>query len=199
MGFSLVESRRNAGFPLFAHQGYGARLLLRQKTPARTMLVSAIVATARRNVIGHNNQIPWYLPADLAYFKRTTLGHHIIMGRNCFESIGRPLPKRTNIVLTRDPFFTSTGVLTAHSIEDALGMAYDHGETEAFIIGGGQIYRDTADLWDKIYLTEVDVDVQGDVFFPETDPAEWRETWREAHGPDEKNEWAYTFRTLERV
>jgi dihydrofolate reductase len=171
-------------------------LFLRKKQP---MLVSAIVATAHRNVIGHNNQIPWYLPADLAYFKRTTLDHHIIMGRNCFESIGRPLPKRTNIVLTRDPFFTATGVLTAHSLEDALGMAYDNDEQEAFIIGGGAVYRDTLDLWDKIYLTEVDLDVEGDVFFPELNPDEWRETWREAHPADEKNEWAYTFRVLERV
>lgn len=163
------------------------------------MLVSAIVATAHQGVIGKNNQIPWYLPADLAYFKRTTLGHHIIMGRNCFESIGRPLPKRTNIVVTRDPFFTATGVLVAHSVEDALGMAYDNGEEEAFIIGGGIIYRETQDLWDKVYLTEVDVAVAGDVFFPELDMKAWRETLREVHAPDEKNEWAYTFRVLERV
>jgi len=163
------------------------------------MLVSAIVATAHQGVIGKNNQIPWYLPADLAYFKRTTLGHHIIMGRNCFESIGRPLPKRTNIVVTRDPFFTATGVLVAHSVEDALGMAYDNGEEEAFIIGGGIIYRETQDLWDKVYLTEVDVAVTGDVFFPELDMTVWRETLREVHTADEKNEWAYTFRVLERV
>ena len=163
------------------------------------MLVSAIVATAHQGVIGKNNQIPWYLPADLAYFKRTTLGHHIIMGRNCFESIGRPLPKRTNIVVTRDPFFTATGVLVAHSVEDALGMAYDNGEEEAFIIGGGIIYRETQDLWDKVYLTEVDVEVAGDVFFPELDMTAWRETLREGYAPDEKNEWAYTFRVLERV
>lgn len=162
------------------------------------MLVSAIVATAKNNVIGKDNQIPWYLPADLAYFKRTTLGHHIIMGRNSFHSIGRPLPKRTNIVVTRDPFFQADGVLVAHSVEEALGMAYDNGETEVFIIGGGAIYRETQDLWDKIYLTEVALEVEGDVFFPETDPAEWRETWREHHEPDAKNEWAYTFRILER-
>ncbi|MBL7781523.1 MAG: dihydrofolate reductase [Saprospiraceae bacterium] len=163
------------------------------------MLVSAIVAVAHRNVIGKDNQIPWYLPADLKYFKRTTLEHHVIMGRNSFHSIGRPLPKRTNIVITRDPFFTAEGVLVAHSLEEALEMAHDNGETEAFIIGGGAIYRESSHLWDKIYLTEVEVEVEGDVFFPDINPAEWRETWREAHAPDEKNEWAYVFRVLERV
>lgn len=162
------------------------------------MIISAIVATAHNNVIGKDNQIPWYLPADLSYFKKTTLDHHLIMGRNCFRSIGRPLPKRTNIVVTRDPFFTADGVLIAHSIEEALGIAFDGGETEVFIIGGGEIYRETADLWDRIYLTEVELEVEGDVFFPETVSGEWEETWREAHQPDEKNEWAYTFRILER-
>ena len=163
------------------------------------MLISAIAAVAKNNVIGKDNQIPWYLPADLGWFKRTTLGHHILMGRNSFRSIGRPLPKRPNIVITRDPFFTADGVLIAHSIEEALGMAYDAGETEAFIIGGGVLYRESADLWDKIYLTEVDLETEGDVFFPVLAPDEWRETWREHHEADAKNEWAYTFRILGRV
>jgi len=163
------------------------------------MTISAIVAVAKNGVIGMGNEIPWYLPADLAYFKRTTLGHHIIMGRNSFRSIGRPLPKRTNVVVTRDLFFAAEGVLAAHSVQEALDMAYEHGETEAFIIGGGLIYRDSMPLWDKLYLTEVDIEPEGDVFFPEIDPAEWRETWREAHTPDSKNEYAYTFRILERV
>lgn len=162
------------------------------------MLVSAIVAVARNGVIGKDNQIPWYLPADLAYFKRTTLGHHILMGRNSFRSIGRPLPKRTNVVITRDPFFSADGVLAAHSLEEALGLAYDRGETEAFIIGGGSIYRDSRQLWDRLYLTEVDLAPEGDVFFPAIDPAAWREIWREAHEPDERNTCAYTFRILER-
>jgi dihydrofolate reductase len=163
------------------------------------MLVSAIVATARHQVIGKDNQIPWYLPADLAFFKRTTLNHYVLMGRNCFRSIGRPLPKRVNIVITRDPFFTAEGVLVAHSIEEALGLAYDGGETEAFILGGGEIYKESVDLWDKLYLTEVDLEVEGDVFFPVLDPTEWNETWREAHEADAKNEWKYTFRILERI
>ncbi len=163
------------------------------------MLVSAIVAAAQNNVIGKDNQIPWYLPADLAYFKRTTLGHHILMGRNSFRSIGRPLPKRTNIVITRDPYFSAEGVLVAHSLEEALGIAFDNGETEAFIIGGGAIYRDSMDLWDRLYLTEVETAPEGDVFFPEIDPAQWRETFREFHPADEKNAFGYTFRILERI
>lgn len=162
------------------------------------MLISAIVAVAKNNVIGKDNQIPWYLPADLAYFKRITLGHYVLMGRNCFRSIGRPLPKRTNVVITRDPFFTADGVLVAHSVEEALGMAYDHGEQEVFIIGGGEIYRETAAIWDRVYLTEVDIEPEGDVFFPTLERADWRETWHESHTPDEKNTFAYTYRILER-
>lgn len=163
------------------------------------MLVSAIVAVAKNNVIGKDNQIPWYLPADLAYFKRTTLGHHILMGRNSFRSIGRPLPKRTNVVITRDPYFAAEGVLVAHSIEEALAIAAANGEQEAFIIGGGAIYQDSMHLLDRLYLTEVDTQAEGDVFFPEIDRAEWRETWQEAHQPDAKNEFAYTFRIFERA
>jgi dihydrofolate reductase len=163
------------------------------------MLVSAIVAVAKNNVIGKDNQIPWYLPADLAYFKRTTMGHHILMGRNSFRSIGRPLPKRTNVVLTRDLFFSAEGVLVAHSIEEALGIAFDNGETEAFIIGGGAIYRDSMDLWDRLYLTEVDIQPEGDVFFPELEPDTWKESWREEHLSDAKNEYGYVFRILDRV
>lgn len=163
------------------------------------MLISAIVAAAKNHVIGKDNQIPWYLPADMNYFKKTTLNHHVIMGRKCFSSIGRPLPKRVNIVITRDPFFSADGVIVAHSLEEALGIAFDDGAEEVFILGGGEIYRESADLWDKLYLTEVDILPEGDVFFPEIDPDEWVETWREAHEPDEKNEFAYVFRLLERV
>ncbi|MCE2820904.1 MAG: dihydrofolate reductase [Bacteroidota bacterium] len=162
------------------------------------MIVSAIVAVAKNGVIGAEGQIPWYLPADLAWFKKTTLGHHIIMGRNSFHSIGRPLPKRTNIVVTRDPFFSAEGVLVAHSVEEALGMAFDNEETEVFIIGGGQIYRESIDLWDKLYLTEVKTEPEGDVFFPETDSSEWTEIWCEERPADDKNEFDCTFHILER-
>ena len=162
------------------------------------MIISAIVAVGKGGVIGRDNEIPWYLPADLAYFKRVTLNHCVIMGRRTFESIGRPLPKRINIVVTRDPFFTATGVVVAHTLEEALGMAYDTGEVEAFIIGGGQIYHESAPLWDRIYLTEVDVQVDGTVYFPEIDLAEWVEVSRIDCLADEKNEYGYSFKILDR-
>jgi len=162
------------------------------------MIVSAIVATAKNNIIGKDNDIPWYLPADLKYFKKTTLHHHIIMGRNSFESIGRPLPKRTNIVVTRNPFYVATGCIVVHSIEEGLEIAQNNEETEAFIIGGAQIYKQSMDLWDRLYLTEVDLEVEGDTAFPELDPSAWKEVSREAHAADEKNEHDYVFRVLER-
>lgn len=162
------------------------------------MIISCIVATAHENVIGKNNQIPWYLPADLKYFKKVTTGHHIIMGRNCFESIGRPLPNRTNIIISRDAFFMSSNCLIARSIKEALEIAMENGEEEAFIIGGGQIYEQSQDLWDKLYLTEVDVKVDGDVFFPATDQNEWTLMSEECHKKDEKNEFDYCFRLYDR-
>ena len=128
------------------------------------MIISCIVALAKNRVIGKDNDIPWYLPADLQYFKKTTIEHTVIMGRNCYVSIGKPLPKRTNIIVTRDPFFISSNCLIARSIPEALHMAHQAGEKEAFIIGGGQIYEQTSDLWDKLYITEVDTDVEGDVY-----------------------------------
>lgn len=162
------------------------------------MIISTIVATAKNRVIGKDNQIPWYLPADLKYFKKTTLNHHIIMGRNCYHSIGRPLPKRTNVIITRNPFFVASGCLVAHSIDEALELARANGEKEAFIIGGGQIYEQSAGLWDKVYLTEVDLEAEGDVFFPELNFDDWNEVFCEAHEKDEKNKFDYTFKVFER-
>ena len=162
------------------------------------MTISAIVATAKNGIIGKDNQIPWYLPADFAYFKRITLNHHIIMGRNCYESIGRPLPKRTNIIVSRNPFYIATGCLTVHSIEEALKIIKQNVETEAFIIGGGEIYKQTMHLLDKIYLTEVDLDTEGDVFFPEILLKDWRLVSEEKHFKDEKNAYDYVFKIYER-
>jgi dihydrofolate reductase len=145
-------------------------------------------------VIGKNNDIPWYLPADLKYFKKITLGHYIIMGRKCYLSIGKPLPKRTNVILTRDPFFISTNCLIARSLEEGLELAYDNGEKECFIIGGGTIYEQSRQYWDNIYLTEVDLDVDGDVFFPKLDFTKWNLVSEEKHKADDKNEYNYTFK-----
>ena len=163
------------------------------------MIVSCIVATANNNVIGKDNDIPWYLPADLKYFKKITSGHHIIMGRNCYDSIGRPLPNRTNVILTRDTFFISSNCLVCHSVTEALEAAHENGESEAFIIGGGMIYAQTMDLWDKLYLTEVDLEVEGDIFFPEMDKSDWNLLSEEPHKSDEKNEFDYTFKVFERI
>jgi len=162
------------------------------------MKVSCIVATAHNNVIGKDNDIPWYLPADLQYFKKITLGHHIIMGRKCYTSIGRPLPKRTNVIITRDPFFISTNCIVTHSIQEALEAAYDNGEKEAFIIGGGTIYDQTIDLWDRLYLTEVDLKVEGDIYFPTLDMEDWKLISEDPKKADEKNEFDYTFKVLDR-
>ena len=164
------------------------------------MKISAIVAVGNNNVIGKDNDLPWYLPADLKYFKKTTLGKHLIMGRKCYESIGRPLPKRTNIVVTRNLFFTGTGLLVAHSIDEALQLAADDGAKEVMILGGGEIYAQSMDRWDRLYLTEVDVDVpDGDTFFPALHAAEWELCSETAHAPDDKNPYAYRFLVYDRI
>lgn len=162
------------------------------------MNISCIVAVAKNNVIGKDNGIPWYLPKDLQYFKKMTMGRHILMGRANYESIGKPLPKRTNVIITRDPYYIVSNCLIAHSIEEALGIAYDNGEEDAFIIGGGNIYEQTKDLWDTLYITEIDLEVEGDTFFPEIDYDLWNLVSEEAHEPDEKNEHAYTFKVYQR-
>ncbi|MCI5081926.1 MAG: dihydrofolate reductase [Saprospiraceae bacterium] len=162
------------------------------------MLVSAIVATAHNNVIGKDNDIPWYLPADLKYFKKKTLHHHIIMGRKTYQSIGRPLPKRTNVIITRDPFFIASNCIVKSSLEEALEAAHDNGEEEAFIIGGGMIYELSQSYWDRVYLTEVDLKVEGDIYFPKLDLEKWKLVSSEAHEADEKNEFNYTFKLFER-
>lgn len=162
------------------------------------MKISCIVAVAKNNVIGKDNDIPWYLPADLKYFKRTTLNHHIIMGRKCYESIGKPLPKRTNIILTRNPFYLVSNCYISSSLGEALQLAEDNGEEEAFIIGGAQIYELAMDKCDTLYLTEVDLEVEGDVFFPEISFEEWELVSEDAHQADEKNEHDYVFKVFKR-
>lgn len=163
------------------------------------MTISAIVAISKNRVIGKNNQIPWYLPADLKYFKKTTLGHHILMGRKNFLSISRPLPGRTNMILTRDPYFTANGVLTVHSPQEAIEIAKENGEVELFIIGGGQVYDLCMPITERIYLTEVETEVEdGDVFFPELNPDDWRLISNEPHRADEKNKYNYTYKIFER-
>jgi dihydrofolate reductase len=161
--------------------------------------ISAIVAAAKNGVIGKNNGIPWYLQSDLKFFKKTTLNHHVIMGRNSFESIGRPLPNRTNIIITRNAFFTATGCIVAHSLNEALKIAESNDETEAFIIGGGNIYAQAMPILDRIYLTVVEAEVDGDVFFPEINEKEWRIRLADQFEANEKNDFNFVIKVLDRI
>lgn len=163
------------------------------------MLKSIIVAKAQNNAIGKDNQLLWRLPQDMKHFKQTTMGHHMIMGRKTFESIGKPLPGRELIVVTRNPDYNVSGCKTVGSIEEALAWAGQAGETEVLIAGGEEIYRATLPLADKIYLTEVKAVLEGDTFFPELDQNEWAEIQRTVHPADERHAYAYDFVELMRV
>lgn len=151
---------------------------------------------AKNRVIGAGNALPWHLPADLKRFKALTMGHHIIMGRKTFESIGRPLPGRASIVVTRDPRYRAEGATTAGSLEAALRIAAT--DDEAFVIGGEQVFREALDVADRIYLTEIDKAFDGDVRFPAFDTAEWRLVARDA-GRDEAQALGYEYKVLDRI
>ena len=160
------------------------------------MIISSIVAVAENGVIGHQGEIPWYLSSDFKYFKKTTLNAPVIMGRNCFESIGRPLPKRQNIIITRDPFYVVSGAYVVHSIEEAIDLAKESACPEAFIIGGGEIYKQTIQLWDRLYYTEVHISPEGDTFFPELNWDDWSLTERKYHVKEEKDDCDCTFKVF---
>ena len=162
------------------------------------MIISAIVAMSQNRVIGKDNKIPWHLPADLKYFKKTTLDHHIILGRKCYESIGRPLPRRTNIVVTRNPNYRAEGCIVVRSIEEALEFSRKAKQEEVFIAGGGQIYEQSMHFWDKLYLTEVNVAVEGDIFFPEIVDAQWNLLSEIKCQADAVNPYDYTYKILNR-
>ena len=163
------------------------------------MRISAIAAMSANRVIGKDNQIPWYLPADLKFFKRTTLGHHVIMGRKNYVSIGRPLPGRINILITRNPFFISSGCTITHSLEEALTVAHTAGEQEVFILGGGEVYQLALPFIERIYLTTIDLFVEGDVYFPELNPEHWIITSEERFLPDPKNTYSFMIQVLDRI
>jgi dihydrofolate reductase len=160
------------------------------------MKVSIIVATSENHAIGKNNQLLWHLPGDLKHFKEITSGHTIIMGRKTFDSVGKPLPNRRNIVVTRQPI-TIPGCEVVNSIDAALELC--KGEEEVFIGGGAEIYKQAMKLTDRIYLTIVHRHFEADTFFPEIDRSDWKEVSHEDHQPDHKNPIAYSFITLERV
>ncbi len=158
--------------------------------------ISLIAAMTHDRVIGIENRLPWKLPADMRWFRRHTLGKPIVMGRKTFESFGaKPLPDRLNIVITRDPGYRAEGAVVVHSIDQALTAA---GEAEeVMIIGGASFYEQMLPRADRLYLTFVDADIEGDAWFPEFDAAQWQEVYREEHPADEKNPHACRFVILE--
>jgi dihydrofolate reductase len=159
-------------------------------------LVSLIVAMARNGVIGRGNSLPWRLPADLRRFKSLTLGKPVLMGRRTFESIGRPLTGRLNLVLTRDAHWAADGTLAVHTVAQALAQARDC--AELVVIGGAEVYRLALPLAGRIYLTQVQAEVPGDTFFPALDPAQWQDVESGTQPADERHAWPLTFVTLER-
>jgi dihydrofolate reductase len=159
-------------------------------------VISLVVAMARNRVIGRDNALPWHLSEDLKRFKATTLGKPVLMGRKTFQSIGKPLPGRRNIVLTRDRAWRAEGVEVVRSIEEALKLA--QGAPELAVIGGAEIYRLVLPLADRIYLTRVEADVSGDTEFPELRAEEWTEVRTGTHPADDRNQYPATFRILDR-
>ncbi|MFQ3220137.1 MAG: dihydrofolate reductase [Paraglaciecola sp.] len=161
------------------------------------MLISMIAAMASNNVIGANNKMPWHLPADLQHFKRLTLGKPIIMGRKTYQSIGKALPGRLNIVITSDKAFSVDDALVVNTCEQALSAAQaEPGTTEVMIIGGGTVYRHFMPLCNRLYLTLIDLDIAGDTVFPDYHQAGWQRLTEQSHHADEKNPHAYQFITL---
>ena len=158
------------------------------------MTISLIAAVAKNGVIGENNSLVWKLPEDMKRFKQLTIGKPVVMGRKTFESIGRPLPNRTNIVITRDKNFEAEGCLIAHSVNDALKAA--EVSEEIMVIGGSQIYKEFLPLANKMYLTLIDRDFEGDAYFPAFEKNEWKETFREEH---QNEKFKYSFVNLERT
>jgi dihydrofolate reductase len=182
-----------------------------------TMQVSIVVAVAANGVIGRDGGLPWRLPADLRFFKRVTMGHHLIMGRKTWASIGRPLPGRTMVVLTRDPSAAFPGAAVAHALPEALALARAAGDSEACVIGGAEVFAHALPLADRLYLTRVHADVEGDVYFPVPvhDDARgnglgnsqgnswlaehrWVEVAREEHAADDQHAFAFDLCTFER-
>jgi len=163
------------------------------------MRISIIVAKTDNDVIGSHDQLPWHLPQDLQHFKRTTLGHHVIMGRRTFASLPKPLPGRSLIVITRQPHYQAQGCQVAQSLSAALALARQAGETEVFVAGGGEIYRAALALAHKLYVTEIKTQLVGDTFFPTLLPGAWREVRRIHHPADAQHPYAYAFVELVRA
>ena len=167
------------------------------------MRKAMIVAMAKNRVIGRKNQLPWHLPEDLKYFKRVTMGKPIVMGRKTYESIGRPLPGRLNVVLTRDAKWQTEGVVSAQTIDAAFSVAIAEAKSkekdEVMVIGGDQVYALCLPLVDRLYVTQVHAEVDGDAYFPEVDWGQWQQVSSEAHQASDNNPYDYSFVVYDRV
>ncbi len=162
--------------------------------------LSILVAMAKNRVIGKDNTLPWQLPPDLKHFKQLTMGHHIVMGRKTYESIGRPLPGRTSIIITRQPDYQVPGAIVVASIDQALKVSSEGQEIgqEIFVIGGAEIYQQALELCQRIYITEIQQEFDGDTLFPELNQQEWREISREKHRLNDGGGLEYHFVVLDR-
>lgn len=160
------------------------------------MKIAIIAAIAKNNAIGSDNKLLWHLPADLQFFKQTTLNNTIIMGRKTFDSIGKALPKRTNIVITSNPAFQAPGCIVVSNLKDAIAKADSE---EVFIVGGAQIYQQSMEIADKMYITHVHHHFDGDTFFPAIDDKLWRVVFREDHQKDDKHAYNFSFVIYEKI
>lgn len=163
------------------------------------MIISQIAAISRNRVIGKDNRLPWHMPDDLAYFFRMTRERHIIIGRKNYEANGKALPNRVNIVVTRKKDYLAPGCIVVHKLKDAIDYARESGEDEVFISGGSEIYKATLDISDRIYLTLIDAEVEGDVYYPELDMSMWQVVSEEEHKADLRNKYNYTYFVFERI
>jgi dihydrofolate reductase len=159
------------------------------------MRKTIVVACSINNVIGKDNKLIWHMPADLMFFKATTIGHHLLLGRKTFESMGGPLPGRTSIVITRNKDYkVPEGHYVAASISDGIELAESLNLDQLMILGGAEIYKQTLDLADEIIITEIKAEFDGDAFFPNIDSNEWKLAWNERHEKDQKNSYDYEFK-----
>jgi len=163
------------------------------------MLISFVVAAANNNTIGKDGKMPWHLPGDMRHFKNITWGMPVLMGRKTFESIGKALPGRKNIVLTSQAGWQAEGVIPVNNIKDAIFIAKETDATELMVIGGGEVYKHLMEKAKRIYLTRVEAEPEGDTFFPDMNPREWHLASHKNHEADEKNAYNYSFELWERI
>ena len=160
------------------------------------MIISLIVATDEKGGIGKDNRLPWHLRSDLKRFKVLTMGHHLVMGRRTFETIGKLLPGRIMVVVTRNTAYHPKGCIVVNSLEAAIDIAKNNQETEVFVIGGGELFKQAIDIADKVYLTTVHAEVNADVFFPKLDPSKWKLLWSERTASGEQDDFESDFKIL---